>query len=136
MNRFNTVRLVPLASHAAGNGSQCFGTTLVSRIAAAVLMSMSVTPALAVVPLTTSVFDVGGAAAKKSSLVVATGFDHSRFDTGASNGILEPLASFGAGVAGGVVGAVPEPENCALLLAGLGMVGFSKRRPKIPMVLA
>jgi len=95
-------------------------------------MSMSVTPALAVVPLTTSVFDVGGAAAKKSSLVAATGFDHSRFDTGAGNGILEPLASFGAGV----VGAVPEPENCALLLAGLGMVGFSKRRPKIPVVLA
>lgn len=65
--------------------------------------------------------------------VVVDGLDNGVFNilftnNGGSNADLSHLIVFGRESGGGTISAVPEPRTYAMLLAGLGLIGFAARR--------
>jgi len=79
---------------------------------------------------------------KASNEYALWGFDNAIVSGGANSGTfsivftnnggqipnLSHLIVFGREAAGGTIAAIPEPETYAMLLAGLGLVGFAARR--------
>lgn len=79
---------------------------------------------------------------KADSEYALWGFDNAFVNSGANSGTfnivftnnggqnpeLSHLIVFGREAGGGTIAAIPEPETYAMLLAGLGLVGFAARR--------
>lgn len=79
---------------------------------------------------------------KAGSEYALWGFDNALVNSGANSGTfsivftngggnnpdLSHLIVFGREASGGSIAAIPEPETYAMLLAGLGLVGFAARR--------
>lgn len=65
--------------------------------------------------------------------VMVTGMQHGSFsitftNRGGNNPALSHMIVFGREAGGGTISAVPEADTTAMLLAGLGLVGFAARR--------